>query len=416
MIRLNAPFLIGFLMAGLALPAQDLTTFVEADGLLDDNVLSVCRGQGTDLWFGTQSGVSRWDGEAFVGTITVEDGLVHETVFAVLCDSNGDVWMGTDFGLSRWDGEACVTYTTEDGLEDNRIKHVYEDAEGLIWISHNDGVSFYDGAQFTNYTMSDGLPFGGVNQTAQDVDGSMWFSTGLGGAVHFDGVEFVTYTSADGLPNNSVRAVAVDATGKKWVGTNEGIAVFNGANQFQETHLSLIELPPPHVINPVEDVVIDLEGRSWVGVYVDYLVSVGGVAYFNGAEWVDFAEEDGLAGPNVRQLAVAENGDVWVATSTGVTRFSGTPSGIGGDDVQSRFQVAPNPAVDQLHIVFPGLEASIPIAVQLRDASGRLVKSEILGGGQRSWSVGDLPRGLYFLECRGPRSAQVQRVVLSSSD
>jgi ligand-binding sensor domain-containing protein len=405
-------FSVGLLALSIfpgALGAQVLTSFTSENGLLDNNVHSVCNGLDGDLWLGTQSGVAHFDGTAFLAPITVADGLIHETVFAVLCDSNGEIWMGTDFGLSRFDGASCVTYTTDDGLEDNRIKHLFEDASGGIWVAHNDGVSSFDGADFVNYTTANGLPFGGVNHIAQDALGHMWFGTGLGGAFQLIGDAMTGYTSAQGLPNNSVRSIAVDEDGRKWIGTNEGIAVFGDDNTTEETHLSLITLPPPHVINPVEDVVIDLTGRTWVGVYVDYLVSVGGVAYFNGLEWVDFDVEDGLAGPNVRQLTVAENGDVWVATSTGVTRFSGTPVGMAQHSTGG-FGVHPNPSSDWFKLECPTSVSRSELAFVLRDAMGRIVAVPQTLMNHSVWDVSSLRQGLYFLHIQGEGVNHTERI------
>lgn len=401
-------FCVVFLLP-ISIQAQVLTTFTLLDGLLDNNVHSICRGTGEDLWLGTQSGVAHFDAGSFLTPITVEDGLVHETVFAVLCDASGDIWMGTDFGLSRFDGTTCVTYTTDNGLEDNRVKHLFEDTSGGIWIAHNDGVSVFDGADFTHYTTADGLPFGGVNHIAQDGAGNMWFGTGLGGAFALVDGELTGYTADAGLPNNSVRSIALDQGGRKWIGTNEGIVVFGDDNTAEETHLSLIALPPPHEINPVEDIVIDGTGRAWVGVYVDYLVSVGGVAYFDGNDWVDFDVDDGLAGPNVRGLAVAANGDVWVATSTGVTRFSGTPAQAitltaGG------VEVYPNPATNQFFV--EGTEGHVAATMDctLRDAMGRVVGVERAAGSRLIWDVTHLAGGVYFLSIASGQELHTRRV------
>jgi ligand-binding sensor domain-containing protein len=394
---------------GPLLFSQTLTTYTVEDGLLDDNVHSICRGQADALWFGTQSGVSYFDGSGFTGSIEVEDGLIHETVFTVLCDNAGDVWMGTDFGLSRYNGTSCTTYTTEDGLEDNRIKHLYEDVSGLIWIGHNDGVSSFDGAAFTNYTMSDGLPFGGVGHVTQDLNGDMWFGTGLGGAYRFDGEAVEMFGIDEGLPNISVRSIAVDAANNKWIGTNEGIVVLDSNNEVLEDHPSLIELPPPHVINPVEDVKIDLEGRVWTGVYVDYLVTVGGVAYFNGMQWIDYNESDGLAGPNVRQLAVAANGDVWSATSTGATRFSGTPASI-AEALPFHPLVFPNPASDFITVALGDFKGS-KTGIRLYDSFGRTVyQDEVLS--TTSIQVLHLSRGVYTLELSGNARAFQSQIII----
>lgn len=411
MIKLIYPLLFLLCAASIQVSAQTLTTFTSIDGLINDNVHSVCTGGGSSLWFGTQGGVSFFDGASFTDSITVADGLVHESVFAVLEDVDGNVWMGTDFGLSRFDGVNCMTYTTADGLEDNRVKHLYEDNEGLIWIAHNDGVSSFDGDAFANYTMSDGLPFGGVTHSTQDNNGDMWFATGLGGAFHFDGTVFDGYGIDQGLPHLSVRSIAVDAANYKWIGTNEGIVVLGTDNTVVMEHPSLIVLPEPHEINPVEDIKIDQEGRVWTGIYVDYLVTVGGVAYHNGADWVDFAESDGLAGPNVKQLAVDASGNVWAATSTGVTRFSGTPLSAPAE-LKGSVQTYPNPTVDELYVILP---FDVPIGsarLTLFDGMGREILNRAVGSHREAISTAGLPSGTYILSIQSRGFEASSRIVI----
>lgn len=395
---------------------QILTTFTVADGLINDNVYSISKGANASLWFGTHGGVSFYDGSEFSDSITVADGLVHESVFAVLETTDGNVWMGTDFGLSRYDGSACVTYTTDDGLEDNRVKHLYEDSEGQLWIAHNDGVSSFDGELFTNYTMSDGLPFGGVTHSVEDNNGDMWFATGLGGAFHFDGTTLTGYGLNEGIPNLSVRSIAVDADNRKWIGTNEGIVVFDDNNEVEMEHPSLIELPAPHEINPVEDIKIDLEGRVWTGIYVDYLVTVGGVAYHNGAEWIDYSADDGLAGPNVSQLAVDQQGDVWAATSTGVTRFSGTPLDV-VEEPQEALLVFPNPAVDEVNIRWPNDVELNSARVLLMDGLGKVVLNQKATGQHERIRLTGFQSGSYIIRIESNEySASRQVVIFSAGD
>ncbi len=47
---------------------------------------------------------------------------------------------------------------------------------------------------------------------------------------------------------------------------------------------------------------------------------------FAGSEWVDYDEDDGLAGPVVRRLAIDSQNNVWVATSTGISKIGGFTS------------------------------------------------------------------------------------------
>src|ERR1700728_3655368 len=58
-----------------------------------------------NLWFGTTGeGAYQYDGQAFT-QFTVQDGLNSNTVWSIIQDKNGIVWFGTDSGLSQWDGK-----------------------------------------------------------------------------------------------------------------------------------------------------------------------------------------------------------------------------------------------------------------------------------------------------------------------
>jgi ligand-binding sensor domain-containing protein len=71
-------------------------------------------GEGT-LWFGTGSGVSRFDRQNWT-TYTAKDGLAQNIVKAIAVNGEGALWFGTGSGVSRFDGQNWTTYTEEDGL------------------------------------------------------------------------------------------------------------------------------------------------------------------------------------------------------------------------------------------------------------------------------------------------------------
>ena len=84
-------------------------------------------------------------------------------------------------------------------------------------------------------------------------------------------------------------------------------------------------MPPPDTLNPVVDIAMDSYGRIWTAIYVGYLAE-GGVAMWDGNQWIDFDVSDGLVGPNVKGLAIDSEDNVWVATSTGVSKISAIPT------------------------------------------------------------------------------------------
>ena len=127
------------------------------------------------------------------------------------------------------------------------------------------------------------------------------------------------------------------------------MSVLNMSNTSCTNYIEMYSLPPPHdSINPVVDISMDSYARIWTGIYVGYL-GEGGIAYWNGSQWEDFHVSDGLAGPNVKGLAIDSEDNVWVATSTGVSKISAIPSIVNEPQI-SGIRIFPNPASDVIYL------------------------------------------------------------------
>ncbi|HUP13342.1 MAG TPA: two-component regulator propeller domain-containing protein, partial [Niastella sp.] len=63
------------------------------------------------------------------------DGLGSATVYCITQDKNGFLWFGTETGVSRFDGTHFRTFTKEDGLPDNDITQLFADSKGRVWMS-----------------------------------------------------------------------------------------------------------------------------------------------------------------------------------------------------------------------------------------------------------------------------------------
>src|SRR5437868_3152924 len=72
------------------------------------------------------------------------DGLGTKTVYSIVQDHDGFVWFGTDAGAFRYDGNEFKRYTIEDGLSDNEILSQHVDSKGRVWfLTYNGYLSFY---------------------------------------------------------------------------------------------------------------------------------------------------------------------------------------------------------------------------------------------------------------------------------
>jgi ligand-binding sensor domain-containing protein len=322
---------------------QTFTNYTTADGLVDNNVLcATSQGNGV-MWFGTQNGISKFDGFNWTNITTITDtALISNTITAIKTMSNGDLWVGTDFGVCKYSNSTWTSYTTTDGLGDNRLKYITESSDGRIWIGEYDGLSIFDGVNFTTYNMSDGIPFGGIQHISFDNNQDAWLGSGFGGLIKFDGNDFTVYNSNDGLLNNIVNSIAIDNQNKKWVGTSSGLSVFNNQNILHNNYTQMYLLPPPDTLNPVMGLGFDSRNLLWVGIYIDYLLD-GGVAMYNGYSWVDFNASDGLIGPVITDLIIDDQDQVWITTSSGISKITDVPA-ITNDIIKDDIIIYPNPS------------------------------------------------------------------------
>jgi len=77
---------------------QTWTTYTAADGLAGNIVYSIAQSPDGTLWFGTNGGVTRFDGKTWQ---SYRHGLVGQNVYAIAIDPGGQVWLGTKGAVSN---------------------------------------------------------------------------------------------------------------------------------------------------------------------------------------------------------------------------------------------------------------------------------------------------------------------------
>ena len=104
-------------------------------------VFSIIVAADNTVWAGTWGGgVShRKDGQWH--NYTTEDGLAGNIVYSILQDSKGALWFGTDNGLSRFDGVHWVNVRVDNGLKNKDVYAIVEDTQGDIWVGTRGGVT-----------------------------------------------------------------------------------------------------------------------------------------------------------------------------------------------------------------------------------------------------------------------------------
>ncbi len=82
---------------------------------------------------------------------TQAEGLPSNTIYCVVQDRQGFLWFGSDGGLSRFDGNTFQNFNVEDGLTDNEIFEIFEDSDDRLWLHTYNGVPcIYDHGTIRN--------------------------------------------------------------------------------------------------------------------------------------------------------------------------------------------------------------------------------------------------------------------------
>ena len=338
-------------IVALQLGAQTITNYTTTDGLMDNFVECINVDVDDNIWFGTSVGFQKYDPSTPDWTnfdIANYPDMVSNSIKQINSTLNA-IWIGSDYGINMWNEPVLTTYNSTNGLASNQVKSidVKDNSPDDIWIGTNQGVSHFDGSSWISYSTPD-LHWSGVNATAFDSNGDKWFASPLGGITHFDGTTFTSYDTSNGLLSQFVTSLLIDDQDNKWVGTSSGMSVLDATNTTFTQHTRMYIMPPPDTLNPVVDIAMDSHGRIWTAIYVGYL-AVGGVAMWDGNQWIDFDVTDGLVGPNVKELVIDSQDNIWVATSTGVSKISAIPSAVSAIK-NNGFDLFPNPSNDKIYI------------------------------------------------------------------
>ncbi len=87
---------------------------------------------------------------------TEEEGLPGNDEYDVLVADDGLLWFATDNGVCRYNGNEFINFNVTNGLPTNSTLKLYKDASGRIWfLAYNGMLSYYDRGEFVIYPYND---------------------------------------------------------------------------------------------------------------------------------------------------------------------------------------------------------------------------------------------------------------------
>jgi len=210
--------------------------------------------------------------------LSVQQGMPQESVLSMVQDRDGFMWFGTQSGLARYDGYRFVNYRSELGnprsLASNWVRVLHLDRHGRMWLGTDGGLNRYDPAtrSFTLYAPNEPARRGTGNRQIKTMIGDgregLWIGT-ADGLQHFD-TQTGKFTVWHHVPHDprtlrddGVQALAQDADGRLWIGTSAGLDSLSPDRRRIEHHASSLDTRA----RPVHALMIDTEQRLWIGRY-----------------------------------------------------------------------------------------------------------------------------------------------------
>ncbi|MET3977685.1 signal transduction histidine kinase/ligand-binding sensor domain-containing protein/AraC-like DNA-binding protein [Mucilaginibacter sp. UYP25] len=265
--------------------------------------------------------------------LDIGNGLSHNQVNCILKDRSGFMWFGTLSGLSKYDGYKFKVFKHEEGdtasLSDDFMVSLTEGPDNKLWVETRNGFNIYDPLKETfNHNIAAvlkafGVPAQNFTGLKKDRAGNFWFLNSFSGIYKYNPrtkkTEHINYKAGlnTSVYSNAVADLSVDTKGNIWLVYNKGILErLDPLTHKVNYRRQLSELPIG--LNTSYKVFIDRQDDVWA--YVPSYSS--GVYYLNSNTSIfKHLDKDGTpSGLNTNVIAAVVQDDhsrIWIATDHG---------------------------------------------------------------------------------------------------
>lgn len=256
--------------------------------------------------------------------LSVRHGLSNSSVSSILQDREGYMWFGTPSGLNKYDGYTFTGFNPDPkdpshSLLDDHIYDIHEDRIGRLWIGAY-GLNLMDKrtGQVKAY-LADSTSFTYLNISCtiyEDKVGKLWTSSG-GGLNSFDPAskQFTSYRSPELVPNFGI---VEDGGGTFWMGSAVGLYQFDSkTGRFKPFLLNRNSSVQPSITA----LLLDEEEVLWIG------TANHGLFVLNTKSNSDYANpynpgQQMNSGINRNGIVEGSGGNLWIATTEGLQKIN----------------------------------------------------------------------------------------------
>ena len=282
----------------------------QANGLSQNQVLSLCEDREKNFWIGTVHGLNRLS-RRVVKMIAPPDNWQNRAISTIAPAAAGGFWVGTEgAGRYRISQTGSLLENPADDVWHHDVRCLLEDADRQVWTGvFNHGIWRQDkehphGQYLHNPTA--GYP----NALFQDSRKTVWVGTTLGAARYEPGDKIPAQIL---LTNSDVRCFAEAGDGAVWIGLQDG-----GLFRYDQATQQVGQIRSKKLPSSIHAIYSATNGTLWVG------TRKNGLAFLNRGQWGTLTREQGLPDNSISDLRSDEDGNLWIGSASGIFRISRT--------------------------------------------------------------------------------------------
>ena len=271
------------------------------NGLSSDNATAICFDKNGKLYVGTEKGLSKLEGERF---IPIDLGFKGCGIQMLYCRDDNHLFVGAGKNLVELkDGKKVQSVPFSDKIIDYKI-----DADGVTWILTERYLYRYPvGAKKADIEIP--VP-GNGSCLAVHKDNKVYVGTAGGGLHALVGKRWhwsELMADMTGLVSDTVTCIYLDKVGNVWVGTDKGVCVYDDRSYWLDS-TKAESLPSANITGMAVAENGDIYYSTTTGLIHQHN---GTLSYYGYKRW--------LPSPHATAVAVAENGNICVATDKGIS-------------------------------------------------------------------------------------------------
>ncbi len=265
------------------------------------------------LWVGTEK-----SGVAYSGQYIYRFGSNHNgDITAMAQDAGGNIWYGTsDKGVIGYNGPVASM----------KVSAMEATPDGSLWVgSKRNGLTRIKGGSATIYSLAKDstatLIDDHINALCTDKIGNLWIATNGGLQVYNPKMNtFSSYTRESGkLNTNNITSLFFKKDAKNnnlYIGTAEGLVILNLSSTEKTVLTGNVSNLKSFTNNYITQILQDSRGLLWIGTREGL-----NILNLENDSLNYLTEKHGLCNNNICGIAEDKNHNIWVTTSSGVSRI-----------------------------------------------------------------------------------------------